>query len=269
MSSMHMPWYARSVFTGGRPLVLVAALVMSVPGEIRMAQLAGWQGWITWLMPVSISAYAACAAVISEVRRRAQAPGRITATIGAGAALGLALSAQVVAHLIDGGYMATSAILVAVVSAVPPLVVAHMLHMAATPPAAVTAEQRIAELEETLLLMTADLAESLDLEGRVLVSKAHGVKNTLNELAEEAEGLAAEADELAEGLIGEVAAAGVAKPKPRRNGNAKQAVPLAVVKETVAAMLSEGAKVNGKTLAGRLGCSERTGYRYLGAVKPA
>ncbi|MFC9736685.1 hypothetical protein ACFVKC_02050 [Streptomyces noursei] len=269
MSSMHMPWYARSVFTGGRPLVLVAALVMSVPGEIRMAELAGWHGWTTWLMPVSISAYAACAAVISEVRRRAQAPGRITATIGAGAALGLALSAQVVAHLIDRGYLATSGLLVAVVSAVPPLVVAHMLHMAATPPAAVAAERRIAELEEALLLMATDVAEALDLEGRFLVSRAHGVKNTLDELSETAEELTVVADELAEELIGEVAAAGMAEPKPRHNGSAKKAVPLTVVKETVAAMVSEGAKVNGKTLAERLGCSERTGYRYLGAVKPA
>ncbi|MGW1836955.1 hypothetical protein [Streptomyces sp. NPDC002067] len=269
MSSMHTPWYARTVVTGGRPLVLAMALVMSVPGEIRMAELAGWHGWITWLMPVSVSVYAACAAVISDLRRRAKAPGRVTATIGAGLALGLALAAQVVAHLIDRGYMTTSATLVAVVSAVPPLVVAHMLHMAATPSASVTAEQRITELEESLALMTVDLAEALDLEGRLLVSKAHGVKNSLDALTEAAEELTDEADELAEELIGEVAAATAAEPRPRRKGRAKQAVPLAVVKDTVAAMVSEGAKVNGKTLAERLGCSERSGYRYLGAVKPA
>ncbi|MEU3708996.1 hypothetical protein [Streptomyces catenulae] len=265
MSPMHTPWYARSVVTGGCPLVLAMALVMSVPGEIRMAELAGWHGWITWLMPVSISVYAACAAVISDLRRRAKAPGRVTATIGAGLALGLALSAQVVAHLIDRGYMATSAILVAVVSAVPPLVVAHMLHMAATPSASVTAEQRITELEESLALMTVDLGEALDLEGRLVASKAHAIKNALEGLAEEAEEAAAEADVWAEELIGGVAAAGVAESKPRRS--AKKAVPLAVVQEAVAAMETEGATVSGKTLAQRLGCSERSGYRYLGAVK--
>ncbi|GAB2329244.1 hypothetical protein STREPTOSP366_44130 [Streptomyces variabilis] len=266
---MHMPWYARTVFTAGRPLVLVAALVMSVPGEIRMAELAGWHGWITWLMPVSISAYAACAAVISEVRRRAQAPGRVTATIGAGAALGLALSAQVVAHLIDQGYMATSAVLVAVVSSVPPLVVAHMLHMAATPPAAMSAEQRIAELEASYAQMAAELAESLGLEGRVLVSKAHGVKNSYDELTENAEVLAGEVDELAEELVEELAASRAAEAKPLRQGRAKKAVPLAVVKETVAAMKAEGAKVSGPTLAERLGCSVRSAYRYLGEVRAA
>ncbi|WP_236246481.1 hypothetical protein [Streptomyces sp. CC210A] len=268
-TSMHMPWYAKAVFVAGRPLVLVAALVMSVPGEIRMAELAGWHGWITWLMPVSVSAYAACAAVISDVRRRAKAPGRVTATIGAGLALGLALSAQVVAHLIDREYMATSAVLVAVVSAVPPLVVAHMLHMAATPPASMTAEQRIAELEQSLLGMTVQLGDALDLEGRLLVSKTHGVRNSLDELTEEAEELAAATEDLAEGLAEELAAAKVAERIPRQKGRAKKAVPLAVVKEAVAAMKAEGAKVSGPALADRLGCSVRSGYRYLGEVQAA
>jgi hypothetical protein len=266
---MHMPWYARTVFTAGRPLVLVAALVMSVPGEIRMAELAGWHGWITWLMPVSISAYAACAAVISEVRRRAQAPGRVTATIGAGAALGLALSAQVVAHLIDRGYMATSPALVAVVSSVPPLVVAHMLHMAATPPAAKSAEQRIGELEASCLQMAVELAEALDLESRLLMSKAYGVTSAYTELSEKAAELAGEAEELAEDLVEELAVARAAEAKPRRQGRTKKAVPLAVVKETVAAMQAEGAKVTGPTLAERLGCSVRSGYRYLGEIQAA
>jgi hypothetical protein len=265
--SMHMPWYARVVSTAGRPLVLVAALVMSVPGEIRMAELAGWHGWITWLMPVSISAYAACAAVISEVRRRAQAPGRVTATIGAGAALGLALSAQVVAHLIDQGYMATSAVLVAVVSAVPPLVVAHMLHMAATPPAVISAERQIAEMEAAYRQVLAELAEALDLEARRLVSRAHGVTNSFDELAEDAEGLAEEANEVAESLAEKLAAAKVAKSPPRRT-RAKTSVPPAVVRETVAAMRAEGVKVTGPTLAERLGCSVRSGYRYLATPRP-
>lgn len=269
MSSMHMPWYARVVFTAGRPLVLVAALVMSVPGEIRMAELAGWHDWTTWLMPVCVSAYAACAAVISEVRRRAEMPGRVTATIGAGVALGLALSAQVVAHLIDRGYMATSAVLVAVVSAVPPLVVAHMLHMAATPPATMAAEERIRDLEAMLVEMAAELAEVLDREGRALVSKAHGVKNSYDELAEAVEELAAEAAEMADELTGELATTEAADPKPRRQGNARKAVPLTVVKETVAAMKAKGEKVTGSTLAERLGCSERSGYRYLGEVQAA
>ncbi|MGZ2360743.1 hypothetical protein LRE75_29360 [Streptomyces sp. 372A] len=269
MSSMHMPWYARSVFTAGRPLVLVAALVMSVPGEIRMAQLAGWHGGITWLMPVCVSAYAACAAVISDVRRRAKAPGRVTATIGAGTALGLALAAQVVAHLIDRGYMATSAILVAAVSSVPPLVVAHMLHMAAMPTAEVTAAERLRELEGASAYLAGEVAEALDLAGRQLVSKCHGIRNDYEELSATADELTAEADEMADELTGELAAAEKEEQTPRRERTARKAVPLTVVKSTVAAMRAEGATVTGPTLAERLGCSVRSGYRYLGEVQAA
>ncbi|MFJ8583541.1 hypothetical protein ACIRD2_02635 [Streptomyces sp. NPDC093595] len=269
MSSMHMPWYARVVFTAGRPLVLVAALVMSVPGEIRMAELAGWHGWTTWLMPVCVSAYAACAAVISDIRRRAKAPGRVTATIGAGAALGLALSAQVVAHLIDRGYMATSAILVAAVSAVPPLVVAHMLHMAAMPAAEVTAAEQMRELEETATYLAGELAEALDLAGRQLVATSHGILNEYEELSAAADELAAELDEITDELTGDLAEAEKAEQKPRQKGAARKAVPLTVVKNTVAAMQAEGKKVTGETLAERLGCSKRSGYRYLGEVRAA
>ncbi|WP_411120592.1 hypothetical protein [Streptomyces sp. x-19] len=268
-TSMHMPWYAKAVFVAGRPLVLVAALAMSVPGEIQMAQAAGWHGWVAWLMPVCISAYAAAAAVIAEVRRRMALPGRLTATIGAGAALGLALSAQVVAHLIEQSYMNTSAILVALVSAVPPLVVAHMLHMAATPAAEMTASVQIRQLEELVTAMAGELADAFDREGRALVSKAHGVKNSYDELADDIDELVASADAMADELAGELAAAELAEPKSRRQGSARKAIPLTVVKEAVAAMQAEGEKVTGPTLAGRLGCSERSGYRYLGEVQVA
>ncbi|MFF9644742.1 hypothetical protein [Kitasatospora aureofaciens] len=269
MHSMHMPWYARVVFTAGRPFVLVAALVMSVPGEIRMAQIAGWHGWVTWLMPVSVSVYAGCAAVISETRRRAKAPGRTTATIGAGAALGLALAAQVMAHLIDQGYMTTSAALVGAVSSVPPLVVAHMLHMAATPSATLTAEAEMQELTEALADLLAEMAEAIDRDARALVSKAHGVRNGYEELAEDAEELADETDEHTDSLIGDLAAAGLAGQEPRRQRRARKAVPLAAVEKAVAAMEADGVKVSGPALAERLGCSVRSGYRYLGDLQAA
>lgn len=264
-----LPWYARSVFVGGRPLVLVAALVMSVPGEIRMAEIAGWHGWVTWLMPICVSAYAACAAVISDQRRRAKAPGQITANLGAGAALGLALAAQVVAHLIDRGYMPTSAALVAIVSSVPPLVVAHMLHMAAVPASELMARDRAREAEETSAFLAAELAEALDLAGLHLTSKCQGAVNGYAALTEEAVVLAGEAGEVINDIEGELAETGQADGRARRKGGGKTAIPLAVVKETVAAMTAEGAKINGSTLAKRLRCSERSGYRYLASAQAA
>ncbi|MCJ0870270.1 helix-turn-helix domain-containing protein [Streptomyces sp. AP-93] len=269
MTNMKMPWYAKAVFVGGRPLVLVAALVMSVPGEIRMAEIAGWQGWITWLMPVCVSAYAACAAVIATQRHLAKAPGRVTATIGAGVALALALSAQVVAHLIDRGYMTTSALLVAVVSSVPPLVVAHMLHMAAMPAEELAAWDRVREVEQTAAYLAGELAEALDLAGRQLLSKSHGVANGYDELAEIVDELAADVADLVDEIAEELAEAATAESKPRRQRTQRKAVPLAVVKTTIAAMKASGEKITGQTLAERLGCSERSGYRYLGEAQAA
>ncbi|MEV0471032.1 hypothetical protein [Streptomyces prunicolor] len=142
--SIDLPWYAKLVFKAGRPVVLVAALLMSIPGEIHLAIVAGWSPDVAKLMPVCISVYAACSAVIADVAKRRNLPTRKSALVGAGAALILALSAQDVSHLIEQDYMHSSAVLVAIVSAVPPLVVAHMLHMAAAP--AVTAS--VVEVDE-------------------------------------------------------------------------------------------------------------------------
>jgi hypothetical protein len=131
--SIDLPWYAKLVFRMGRPVVLVAALLMSIPGEIHLAIVAGWSPDVAKLMPVCVSVYAACSAVIADVAKRRNLPTRKSALIGAGAALILALAAQDVSHLIEQDYMHSSAILVGIVSAIPPLVVAHMLHMAAAP----------------------------------------------------------------------------------------------------------------------------------------
>jgi hypothetical protein len=106
---------------------------MSIPGEIHLAIVAGWSSDVAKLMPVCVSVYAACSAVIADVAKRRNLPTRKSALIGAGAALILALAAQDVSHLIEQDYMHSSAILVGIVSAIPPLVVAHMLHMAAAP----------------------------------------------------------------------------------------------------------------------------------------
>jgi MFS family permease len=127
-----LPLYARVAAIAGRPVVLLAALAMSAPGEYRLAVMAGWAVSVAWLMPVCLSVYAAVAAVIAATRPKG-VTGRASALVGAAMALALALAAQVTAHLIASGYMSTSAFLVAATSAVPPVVVAHLLHLAAVP----------------------------------------------------------------------------------------------------------------------------------------
>ncbi|MEU0359937.1 hypothetical protein [Streptomyces cyaneofuscatus] len=126
----HLPWYARLATTYGRPAVLIAAVALSAPGEYQLARMAGWTPWVAWLMPFTISVYAAAAAALAASRPKGA---RASAIIGSGFALLLALAAQVVAHLLTSGHMRVTWQLIAVVSAIPPAVVAHVLHLAAMP----------------------------------------------------------------------------------------------------------------------------------------
>ncbi|MFJ6143101.1 hypothetical protein ACIQH7_05850 [Streptomyces anulatus] len=127
------PWYARTATTAGRPAVLAATLVMSMPGEYHVAKIAGWSDPWAYGMPFALSAYAGIAAVVAATRPKG-ARGRLSAQLGAGFAIVLALAAQVVAHLVQTGHMnGNQAWLIAVTSMVPPAVLAHLLHLAATP----------------------------------------------------------------------------------------------------------------------------------------
>lgn len=127
------PWYARAATSAGRPAVLAATLIMSMPGEYHVARFAGWSDPWAYGMPFSLSAYAGIAAVVAATRPKG-ARGRFSATVGAVFAIALALAAQVVAHLVNTGHMDhNQAWLIAVTSMVPPAVLAHLLHLAATP----------------------------------------------------------------------------------------------------------------------------------------
>ncbi|MGJ5895136.1 hypothetical protein ACSCBZ_24750 [Streptomyces niveiscabiei] len=127
------PWYARLATTAGRPAVLAATLIMSMPGEYHVAKYAGWSDPWAYGMPFSLSAYAGIAAVVAATRPKG-ARGRWSATLGAAFAIVLALAAQVVAHLVQTGHMDhNQPWLIAVTSMVPPAVLAHLLHLAATP----------------------------------------------------------------------------------------------------------------------------------------
>ncbi|MFE4514779.1 hypothetical protein ACFRMQ_11395 [Kitasatospora sp. NPDC056783] len=131
--SVDLPWFAKATRRFGAPLAFVAALAMSVPGEIHLAEVAGWSPNVAMLMPVCVSVYAASAAVMADVARRFNLPGKASAQVGAVLALILAILAQDISHLIQLDYMSSSAVLVAAVSAIPGLVVAHLLHMGRGP----------------------------------------------------------------------------------------------------------------------------------------
>lgn len=126
------PWWVNATTTTGRPVVLTSALIMSAPAEYHLARGAGFGDPYAYGMPLVLSSYAGIAAVVAANRPK-DARGRVSAIVGAGAALALAMGAQIIGHLVTTGYMSGhSAWLVSGVSAVPPLVVGHLLHLAAT-----------------------------------------------------------------------------------------------------------------------------------------
>ncbi|PPS71986.1 MULTISPECIES: hypothetical protein [Streptomyces] len=125
------PPLVRLATSAGRPAVLAAALALSAPGEYRLAVLAGWDWQFALIMPASLSMYAAVAAAIAGSLPR-RSPERRQANVGAIIALALAMAAQICEHLISGGYLQKSAWIVVIVSATPPAVAAHVLHLTAT-----------------------------------------------------------------------------------------------------------------------------------------
>lgn len=142
------PLWVRGLTAGGRPVVLSVALLMCAPGEYHLAETAGWNDPFTYGMPVVLSAYAGIAAAVASTRRPGDR-GRCSAIIGACLALGLAMAAQVVSHLITTGHVvADQPLLIAITSLVPPAVVGHLLHLAASPPDTQDAPQDTRDAED-------------------------------------------------------------------------------------------------------------------------
>lgn len=230
--STALPAYARFAAIAGRPIVLLAALAMSAPGEYALAISAGWTPDIAWLMPVTLSAYAGVAAVIAATS------GRMSARIGAGFALSLALAAQVTAHLIASGYAHSNAVLVAATSAVPPVVVAHMLHLAATPTERSEGRSASEPSNRPQVTVSAPLVAAERVSAPDPVAVADEYWQDFDRTAETAPD--SEADTVA------------TPPKPDE------------VRAVIAELKSaHGRDVTGQMLASHYSVSERTGRRYL------
>ncbi|MFE7624296.1 hypothetical protein [Streptomyces sp. NPDC057509] len=153
------PAHVRIARKYGQTAVLYAALALSAPGEYALAQMAGWDPRFAWLMPAVLSLYAAISASVAKSQseaardavgtpkeRDAQRRSR-NATFGALTALLMATAAQVAEHVLTTGATGARAWVVIIVSAVPPLVAAHVLHI--DPPAGDDAdEERKAPAQE-------------------------------------------------------------------------------------------------------------------------
>lgn len=123
----------------GWPVVAVIAMIMCAPGEHHLALMAGYTYRIlgvelAWGMPACLVAYAGIAASVAT-RRVKGSQGRRTAVLGAFLSLGAAMSAQPISHMFVTGHWASDPSPVWIVwsvSVVPPLVVGHLMHMAAS-----------------------------------------------------------------------------------------------------------------------------------------
>ncbi|MER6382129.1 hypothetical protein ACWDBD_38695 [Streptomyces sp. NPDC001118] len=250
MSSV--PWYIKAVLRVALPAACLAALYLSIPGEVALAKTAGWSQNYSYAMPVCLSVYALAAGAISQYRRKMHLPGERTALIGGVMALLLAMGAQSISHLIGQSYMGTSWRLVVAVSCVPPLVIAHLIHMAETPSQVKTAAEEKDELRGMIDFLSEELTLSLASQSLTLVSRASGVVRELEGLRETAEGLAEEAERVS----GEVEES-LKDPKPKA-----LAARIAKARETLGA---EGGKVTVDAVCKSLGISQATYYRY----KPA
>ncbi|WP_370421930.1 hypothetical protein AB8O64_27520 [Streptomyces sp. QH1-20] len=282
-----LPWYVW--------LVLTSALAMSAPGEYALAVAARWSGPVALLMPVVVSVYAAVAAYIAAQLPNGAA-GRTSAIVGAVAALVLALSFQVTAHLVAAGYVHESAWMVAAVSGVPPLVVAHLMHMALAAEAAcrpdTSAEALAVKAAPEAAATTADPVGRELSPGRPVAmdrtaTSAATTGKTLESAGVDAVAVPAPANAAAAAAGGTVADEGggpVAEPLPglsgvtarpeaaglsggcgrRRTRQAGKGLPGPDdVRAAMAALVADGRPVTGRTVGDHFGVAERTGRRYL------
>lgn len=171
------PVWVRAFVGGGRPLVAVVVMVMCAPGEHHLAVLAGWNRWLAWGMAAVLAAYAGIAAAVAGERRKGE-PGHFTAAAGAVVSLGLAMAAQPVSHLFVTGWLSATPrapwLLVIMVSCAPPLVLGHLLHLAATPrsqpvPGAVPPVPPV----PPGLMNTSELADHLGITPSAVNSRVH------------------------------------------------------------------------------------------------
>lgn len=262
-----LPWYLKGILYVAIPAACVAALYLSIPGEVALAKAAGWSDQYAPAMPVCISVYALAAGAIAAYRRKMKLPGQTTALIGSLMALVLAMSGQSIAHLIEQLYMSSSAALVVAVSCVPPLTIAHLVHMAETPAQVRTASEELHDLRRLLNVFVVEAADSLIFDSGTLIKEYGYVNEQAAALCEAAAQVLREA----EYVVAEAErsmAAGTDESQVNRKGP-KKAVSPAKIKAAAEELERSGKKVTGGRLAALLGVSESTGVRYLQDVLSA
>ncbi|MEU6765941.1 hypothetical protein ABZ916_25925 [Streptomyces sp. NPDC046853] len=256
------PWYIKAVLRLALPAACLAALYLSIPGEIALAKSAGWSDHYAPAMPICLSVYALAAGAISTYRRKMKLPGQFTALIGALMALMLAMSAQSISHLIAQSYMEGSAILTVAVSCIPPLVIGHLVHMAETPSAVQSAAEELEELREVAHNLMTEVAASQAVN---LALGTAGVLRSVKTVTEIAADLTGETKEL-NGRLQEA----IEEEEGRQEAGEKQkrrhlALTRDKIEETRKSLAAQGEKVTVDSVCKALRISPATYYRYNAA----
>lgn len=254
MSSSALPWYLKGILYVALPAACVAALYLSIPGEVALARTAGWSENYAPAMPICLSVYALSAGAIATYRRKMHLPGQVTALMGSLAALTLAMSAQSISHLIEQDYMTSSAHLVVAVSCVPPLTIAHLVHMAETPSQVKTAAEEKQELAEMIDFLTVELTHTLTSQTSIVLSQSQAAVQQLDTLTEVAENLTVEA-EGATGKLEKVLSASTTSLK---------GIDAQTIKAAAERLKQAGKKATVENMCTTLGVSQATYYRYGG-----
>ncbi|MFF4245185.1 hypothetical protein ACFYY2_12010 [Streptomyces sp. NPDC001822] len=254
-----MPWYIKAVLRIALPAACLAALYLSIPGEVALAKTAGWSEHYAPAMPICLSVYALAAGAISGFRRKMRLPGEKTALIGGVMALALAMGAQSISHLIEQSYMAGSAALTVAVSCIPPLVIAHLIHMAETPAVVRTASEELEELREVSQSLMTELVASesaaLASHTRLVLRELGAATNNVSELNEETE----ELNERLEEALGEEEAMATEEQGKTQKKRLSIARSIEGARESLAA---QGKKATVARVCETLGISSATYYRY-------
>ncbi len=249
------PWYIKGILYVALPAACIAALYLSIPGEVALARTAGWSEHYAPAMPVCLSVYALSAGAIATYRRKMELPGQVTALVGSLMALLLAMSAQSISHLIEQDYMNSSALLVVAVSCVPPLTIAHLVHMAETPSQVKTASQQMAELTGMIDYLSVELTHVLSAHTDDALTYSRSLTEGYDKITADLR----ELTEVAESANERIAAA----LSPKRGAGPKKAVPEEKIKEAARELKAKGEKVTGPRLAALLGVGESTAARYI------
>ncbi|MFF4557129.1 hypothetical protein [Streptomyces sp. NPDC001422] len=248
-----VPWYIKAVLRVALPAACLAALYLSIPGEVALAKTAGWSQRYSYAMPVCLSVYALAAGAISQYRRMMKLPGERTALVGGVMALLLAMGAQSISHLIEQGYMGTSWPLVVAVSCVPPLVIAHLIHMAETPSQVRTASEEMEELRAVVFAFMEETAGALIGRSQSLIKQCEAVKTVAVEVVRAVEQENSRWDEV---LI-------AVEKQPRPTSLAER------IEEARQALTVQGGPVTVARICELVGISTATYYRHKPTETPA